>query len=129
MKNKKSRDLSAELEAGVVWRGTCCSIHPLFHVHIFFPIHVGEWGASVVYLAAHLEINTFLTGGAFESDFCATYHQFHYEKIRQTKKKGILYSGVASSKFWEWPNILTWSEQQDLVWDTASRNTKQQDIL
>jgi len=37
-------------------------------------------------------------------------------------------SGLAKPKIWEWPNISTLSEQQYLVWDTASRNTKQQDM-
>jgi len=38
-------------------------------------------------------------------------------------------SGVASSKFWEGPNLLTLSEQQYLVWDTASQSTKRQSML
>jgi len=35
---------------------------------------------------------------------------------------------VASPKFWKGPNILTSSEQQYLVWVTASQNKKQQDM-
>jgi len=33
------------------------------------------------------------------------------------------------AKIWEGLNILTLSEQQYLVWDTASQRTKQQDKL
>ena len=38
-------------------------------------------------------------------------------------------SDAASPKFWEGSNILTLSEQQYLVLDTASWSTKQQDML
>ena len=38
-------------------------------------------------------------------------------------------SSVARPKRWEGPTLLTSSEQQYLVWDTASRSTKRQDIL
>ena len=38
-------------------------------------------------------------------------------------------SSLTSPKFWERPNILTSSEQQYFVWDTASQSTKRQDVL
>jgi len=37
--------------------------------------------------------------------------------------------GVDSPQRWDGPNILTLSELQYLVWDTASRSAKRQDML
>jgi len=37
---------------------------------------------------------------------------------------GVCTNGVVSPKFCEGPNILTLSEHQCLVWDTASRSKK-----
>jgi len=38
-------------------------------------------------------------------------------------------SSVASPKYWEVPNVLTLSEQQHFVSDTASQSTKRQVML
>jgi len=42
---------------------------------------------------------------------------------------GCVPTSVAITKFSEGPNIFTLSEQQHLVWDTASQSTKRQNRL